>query len=453
MRNWIVIPIFLLILLAGCNPQITPTIPPTSTSTPSVLSQQLNVFATQTQVVAITITADAQQVSEKSPPFLYHTPSPGTPIPLPLQTAGPFHQISRQEALIAGNVFDLRVTGDEVMLLSENGISGIYDGEWLGFFTGEIGYPVGIDVTDRTWIAAHDGSLIYRAEPDIWYLWNISDMLESPFALDQEAGWTPAGSKFGKPVEFGLLTDSRGDLWLATGNDVRKFNGTWIVYDSQTMGMPESIEDAREEFTILPLRSTGEVLVGRCDWGSAGPQGGGGARAFDGQAWRELAEELNTGCVTAVIEDSAGDFWLALDESLHHFNQAGATWEEIDLPGAPPQASFGYITGLTADPLDGVWVQLALCEPEGCFGGEMLYRLSRGEWQPIGEPSPAAGRRVLFDSSGVPWLLAGGEISQIVDSSLQPVSGLAVLAATNDDSGNLWLLAQSNGPPTIWSER
>lgn len=454
MQRWIVIGIIVLTFLAGCNPQVSPAPPPTSTSTPPGLSQQLNILATQTQLAALTATADAQQTQHEGQPFLYPTQSPSTPLALPLETAGPFHQISRQEVLIAGNVLDLQVRrGDVVVLLSENGISGLSDGEWLGFFTGEIGYPVGMDVTRRTWIAAHDGAVIYRAEPDIWYTWNENDNLIMPFAFDQEAGWAPAGSEYGRPVEYGLLTDSRGDLWLATSKDVRYFNGTWNLHDSQTMGMPGSLEGTREEFTILPLLSTGEVLVGRCDWGSTGPQGGGGVRAFDGQAWREVSAELNSGCVTAIAESQTGDIWLALDNNLYHHDQTNEIWEQITLPEAPQGEQFGYFTALTADPAQGVWAQLALCNPEGCFGGEMLYQLNNGVWIPIGEPSPTSGRRMLFNSSGAPWLLAAGNISQISGTTLQPIPGLLVLAATNDEAGNLWLIAQSSGAPTLWTDR
>lgn len=449
MQRWIVFLIPSFLLLAACSPDLPVTPAPTTTPTPPGLSQQLNQFATQTQAAALTTTAGAEQSADQVP-IDSGLPTLVTPLPLPIETAGPFQQVSRQEALIAGNVRELLVIDDRVLLVSENGISEFEDGEWAGYFTGETGYPVGIDVTDRAWIAKPDGSHIFRSEPNVWRVRDASDDTEVWLTFQ---GWTPASSELGSPVRYGLLTDSRGDLWLATGNDVRSFNGAWNVHDSQTMGMPEIASDTYGEFTILPVQRNGEVLVGRCDWGSAGPQGGGGVRSFDGQAWRELAEELNTGCLTAIVEDSSGDLWLALDESLYHFDRAGATWDKIDLPSAPPQTSFGYITGLTADPLNGVWVQLALCEPEGCFGGEMLYRLTNGEWQPIGEPSQAGGRRVLFDSSEAPWLLAAGEISQIISNSLQPVSGLAVMAATNDQAGNLWLLAQSNGPPTIWSER
>lgn len=451
MQRWMVITIAILIFLAGCNPKVSPAPPATSTITPPGVSQQLNILATQTQMAALTSTADSQFTS----PYLYHTQSPGTPIVLPLETAGPFHQISRQEALIAGNVLGLRVRGGKVMLLSENGISGLRDGEWMGFFTGEIGYPVGMDVTDRTWIAAHDGSVIYRAEPDFWFSWNNpdNDLLIMPIAFDQEAGWAPAGSEYGRPVEYGLLTDSRGDLWLATGKDVRSFNGNWNVHNSQAMGMPESVQGSRESFTILPLQSTGVVLVGRCDWGSTGPQGGGGVRAFDGQAWGEVFAELNTGCATAFAEDSSGDIWLGLNNSLYHYNTTGESWEQIALPDAPLEEHFGYFTALTADLEQGVWAQLALCNLEGCFGGEMLYHLRNGEWVQIGEPSPAGGRRILFDSRGAPWLLAAGVISQISEDSLQPIPGLLVLAATNDGAGNLWLVAQSTGAPTLWTDR
>jgi len=446
MQRWILILTITIVFLAGCSPEPPPALTPTSTFTPQALSQQLNQFATQTQAAVQTTTAEAQQAPQE--PLPIHTPLSATPIPLSPQTIGPFQQFSYQEALTAGNVLDLQVDDNEIVVLSENGISGFEDGEWLGYFTAEIGYPIGIDVTGRAWVADPEGTAIYRSEPYVWRVAQYDDTIEW-----ENFNWVLTSSQSGKPVKFGMLTDSRGDLWVATVIDVRSFDGSWNVHDSLAMGMPEPAGDTSAEYVILPVQSTGEVLVGRCDWGTVGPQGGGGVRSFDGQAWRELAEELNTGCVTAMAEDSSGDLWLALDESLYHFNRAGATWEEINLPDAPPQASFGYFTRLTADPVDGLWVQLALCEPEGCFGGEMLYWLINGEWQPIGEPSQAGGQRILFDANGAPWLLSAGGISQIAENSLQPISGLAVLAATNDESGNLWLVAQSSGPPTLWTER
>jgi len=444
MKRWKLILTIAIIFLAGCSPEPPPALTPTSTFTPQGLSQQLNQFATQTQAAVQTTTAEAQQAPQE--PLPVHTPLSATPIPLSPQAIGPFQQFSPQEALTAGNVLDLQVGENGIVVVSENGISGFEDGEWLGYFTAEIGYPIGIDVTGRAWVVDPHGTAIYRSEPYVWRVAQYDDTI-----VWENFNWVLISSQSGKPVKFDLLTDRRGDLWVATVKDVRSFNSSWMVHDSLAMGMPQPAGDTSAEYVILPVQNTGEVLVGRCDWGTAGPQGGGGVRSFDGQTWHELADELNTGCATAMTENATGDVWLALDNRLYH--QVNGTWEQISLPEAPPQNRFGYYTGLTADPVDGLWVQLALCEPEGCFGGEMLYRLSNGEWQPIGEPSPAGGRRVLFDSSGAPWLLAGGEISQIVDSTPQPVSELAVLAATNDDSGNLWLLAQSNGPPTIWSER
>ena len=449
MQRWIVFLIPSFLLLAACSPDLPVTPAPTTTPTPPGLSQQLNQFATQTQAAALTTTAGAEQSADQAP-IDSGLPTLVTPLSLPIETVGPFQQVSRQEALIAGNVRELLVIGDRVLLVSENGISEFKDGEWAGYFTGETGYPVGIDVTDRAWIAKPDGSEIFRSEPNVWRVRDASDDTEVWLTFQ---GWTPASSELGSPVRYGLLTDSRGDLWLATGNDVRSFNGAWNVHDSKAMGMPEIASDTYAEFTILPVQINGEVLVGRCDWGGAGPQGGGGMRSFDGQAWREMASELNSGCVSAIAEDSEGAVWLALDDRLYHFDRAGAAWEQLPLPDAPPQARFGYITSLTTDPEDGLWAQLALCSPEGCYGDTMLYKLRNGEWQKIGEPSQSGGQRVLFDAGKAPWLLSGGTIYQIVESALQPVPGLALLAATNDDSGNLWVVAQSTGAPTLWTER
>jgi ligand-binding sensor domain-containing protein len=453
MQRWIFILTASVALLAACSPNLPSIPPPPATNTPPGLSQQLYQFATQTQAAAMTAIADALQATPQGQLPAY-TPSPKVSLPLPLETAGPFQQVSQEEALIAGKVLDLQVDENRILLISENGVSEYKDGMWSGFFTGEYGYPVGIDAVGGVWIAHPDGSVIFRSEPEIWLSQQSpEDIVIQPVPFRQEEGWEPVSSALGNPVNYGLLTDNQGDLWLTTRNDVRSFNDTWTVYDSQTMGMPEPASDTNPQFTILPLSNTDEVLVGRCDWGSTGAQGGGGMRTFDGQAWMEIAEALNSGCVTAIVESPGGDLWLALDNSLYHLDPAAGDWEQISLPEAPPQTRFGYVSSLTADPNAGIWSQLAVCSTEGCFGGEMLYRFQNSTWQPIGAPSPAGGQRILFDALGTPWLLSAGSVSQILDGAIQPIPALVVLAATNDAAGKLWLVAQSSGLPTVWTER
>jgi hypothetical protein len=68
----------------------------------------------------------------------------------------------------------------------------------------------------------------------------------------------------------------------------------------------------------------------------------------------------------------------------------------------------------------------------------------------IGEPRPVGGQNLFFDLRGEPWLFSSGTVYQIENQSLIPVEGLVVLAAAKSASGEIWLVAQSTGPPTLW---
>ncbi len=444
-----------LFCITACSPVLPASPTATAPAALSSASDQLNLFATQTQSAALASTAAAQQEPNVTH-MPVHSPSPLPDLTQVHEVAGPFHQVSRQEALILGKVLDLQPVDDGFLLFSEGGISYFKDEEWTGYFTQEMGYPVGVDAGGHSWVVDADGSHIYRDERSIRNIdpsIQIDDTNISWIGYSAEEGWIPVTDFSGSPVKFGLAGGMRGDLWFSTKQDVRMFDNTWQVYDSISMDMPDPTGDTVSEFTIIPIEHNGEIYVGRCDWGSSGPVGGGGWRSFDGSSWSEPDPLLNAGCVTAFAPDDADSIWIAQDANLWRFNPVTTALEDVSLPEPPAPYRFGYINNLTTAPDESLWAQLALCTEEACFGGEAVYRLKDGIWQQIGEPSPAGGQRLIFDGSGTAWLVSAGSIYQVVDEQFQPVPGLVVQAAAVDDGGTLWLVAQSSGSPTLWVQR
>lgn len=438
-----------LMCLTACSPALpvssTPTAPKAVTSTPD----QLNLFATQTQSAALAATSASQQEPD-STPIPVTSPAPLPTITLVLQEAGPFRQVSQQEALILGMVLELRPVNDGLLLFSEGGISYYKDDQWTGYFTQEMGYPLGADASGRAWSIAGDGSQINQSLIPLTDHRTPTDEAEMWKSFRAEEGWVPVSRFAGSPVKFGLVSGDHGDLWFATQQDVRVFDSTWRVFDPSSMGMPEPAEDTVSEYTIYPLPGRAEVYAGRCDWGSTGPVGGGGWRMFDGQIWAQPDPALNAGCLTAFTQDEEGGIWIAQDANLWRYSPDSAILEQAALPEPSASYRFGYINSLNAAPDGSLWAQLALCSADACFGGEAVYRLKDGNWQQIGEPNPAAGQKLLFDKAGTPWLLSGGSIYQVEGEVLLPVPGLLVQAAATDDAGDLWLIAQASGPPTLW---
>lgn len=441
-----------ILLLAACSPSLPESTPPVAPTTQSIVSDQLNVIATQTQSAALALAATDQQKASQ-PPAPALTPSPLPVITPVLQEAGLFRQFSHQEALILGKVLGLQAVKDGFLLFSEGGISYFEDHQWTGYFTQEMGSLIGADATGRAWVAAADGSIVLQSSVSLTDHKDLSDGMETWIIFGAEEGWMPVIGFTGSPVQFGLLTDSQGNIWTTTQQDIRMFNGIWQVYDSQAMGMSPAGEGATAEFTIFPNKLNGAINAGRCDLGGTGPAGGGGWRVFDGASWSEPDSAFNAGCVSAFAQDTFGKLWIAQDANLWFYNPGSPSLEEVPLPEPPQSYRFGYFIDLTISPDNSLWAQLALCSEADCFGGVALYRLTDGIWQQIGEPNPAAGQKIFFDKNGSAWLLSAGSIYLAEDASLQQVPELIVQAAAVDDAGTLWLLAQASGPPTLWTQR
>ncbi len=436
-------------LLNACTP-----VPPTTSITPSPsaqetsgLSEQINLLATQTQ--AAIETASAEYLAYTVTPINNESTSvsaipqvtPATSTIDVVEQVGPFKQVAREPALIAGRVTGLQIAPDgSLLLLSESGYSNFKNGIWTGYFTEEIGPLVGIDPSGRAWATARDGSLIAVWDNDRWI----------PYGENE--GWSPLQSGRGNPVASGIVGGPDGDLWVATDSDVRRFYGDrWQVFTSEAMEMPAAgIPGVTSIYTIAPLQNTGEVFVGRCDWGSSGPAGGGGISKFSQQTWQQVVPLMSNSCASSLNEDEQGSIWIGTDTGILHYSADSDNVETIQFPPAPSGSRYGYVTDLAADPDGDLWVSLGLCDEAICYGGEQLYHLTGNAWQQIGEPTPAGGQKLLLDSTGQPWLVYGGSIYQVTGDQLQPVSGLVVQAATTGSSGDIWLVAQSNGPPTLW---
>jgi hypothetical protein len=399
---------------------------------------QINLLATQTQVAAQT-SAAAQSQQLVTIPAQSGSPTAAPTLDL-LKRAGPFRQVSLEEALIAGRVTALIPAADgSILLLSDKGYSRFTAEGWAGYFTDEVGYLAGVDPAGRAWVITRDGSQIAVWEDDQWRYHGA------------EAGWTPVNITGGGLAASGLVEGDDSDLWLSTGADIRRFDGaTWQVFSPELMGMP-AVEDpsVTTNYSVFHSPMTGDLLVGRCDWGTAGPQGGGGVRKFSQGAWQEMDTLLSSGCMASVHEDGLGNVWIGLDGNLFRMPAGGVT-ETVALPEPPQGSTFGSVNSISSGLGGDLWISPSLCSESGCYGEQVLYRFASGEWQQIGEPRQAGGQSLLFDSSGKPWLFSSGTVYQIENQSLIPVNGLVVLAAARSASGEIWLVAQSTGPPTLW---
>ncbi len=372
------------------------------------------------------------------------------PLVYPLPTfASPFRKVAPLDpALLAGDIDVQALPDGGLRVMTNIGYATYRDGQWETQLVDEGQTLVGVDADERAWILGETGDDIYYQQAG------------SELAL-AVAGWTPIAN----PPALrgrGVVSDDQGRVWLATEQDVRVFDGKqWTIFTREAMGMsPASYEDLMMEFTLTYVASRQQMWVGSCDWGGPGPFGGGGARWFDGQAWRGAQSPVAGGCVTAIAADAEGRVWIGLQHGLVRlFDQTTREWHEFLLP-EPVDYRRGYPAALSLGPDGAPWLLAALCGGASCDAMRALYHLQDNTWIEVlglqdyhedlyqGSTLP-----VLFDEAGTPWFLFGGMAFRIEDNRLeQPaVAELNVWDATTDVAGHIWVVANTrNDSPALW---
>ena len=136
--------------------------------------------------------------------------------------------------------------------------------------------------------------------------------------------WTCPGNpcqKAGSPSPLpeslkgaGIATDFDGNIWLATHFDVRRFDGQkWTIWTRKDLGMTSPDEDMPfSQMRVHDFDMLKGLWLTSCDYGGPGPNGGGGARWWDGNNWQGTGTPVDTGCVTSVFQEawaSTGSAW------------------------------------------------------------------------------------------------------------------------------------------------
>ncbi len=407
------------------------------------VAQQVQKFATQTAVVTVTTLPppDESVISKPSPQtsVIEEQSTPTTQ----LERSGPFQQMSTEEALIAGRVISLEADPDGgIWLISEGGISQ-FDGEfWNGFLTETAGEMVGMDRKGHFWLVSSTGESITSWDRTAWISYTLS------------TGWEPVNTDGLNVGMGGVTSDIYGNVWLASESGLRMFNGSsWQNIDNEMMGMaPVESPEIISEYKIKTIQDSGEVWVGRCDWSGPGPMNGGGVRIYGRGEWLDNELPFDGGCVTTIEEGLNGDVWVGRDGELWKLSGADGRWNQYIPPILPEELGvrYGYVVGLTIDPNGNPWVELEICGGASCYNGEILFHLIGRDWKQIGEVTIGFRREILFDEHDNTWIISGGPIYRVVGDNLEHLTNLNVLAATSDHSGDVWLLAQGSGAPTLW---
>jgi hypothetical protein len=373
------------------------------------------------------------------------TPPPDTEVPatIPGEAALP-RPATSVEGIFSGGQPGLYAAPDGTLwLTSSEGLARLEGDSWQVTVRAEeiAGKLIGIDESERVWVLNEESGAIHAWDGASWTVYGV------------ESGWEPITEGFGSgPVVF--PTDQAGRVWLATGMDVRHFDGArWTIIPPQGMGMqPTDLERALPGYFVAGVDSGEQIWVGQCEWIGPGPGGGQGARWFDGESWQGADSPVGSGCVTQIEEDGLGRVWVAVDDTLWRYDPASGGWAQF-VPPAPPDdfPRFGWVYDLAVDQAGDAWPIMALCGGASCFTGNVPYHVHDGEWTQLADRDEEISTPVVvLDGNDTPWLFWDCGIYRVVDDVPEHVADQCASSVTAAPDGTIYFVGLMGEENYLW---
>ena len=403
-------------LTPDIGPSPAPTVAPTSTPTPSP-----------------TPTPAPEPTATPSP-----LPPPPSPVPPPTFTpppAGAFHLVTTGEGMPEGEIRHLWVAPDVNLWVStESGILTYADGAWTQLLARPANRVQGIDADGRIWAILEGETAIAAYDPS--GTWSI---------YGPEQGWTvpPSYEYLSAGDGDGLVTDTQGRVWLATGrDDLRRFDPeaqTWSVFSATDIGFDPPEEEGYQGHFLTDVELSGnrKLWVGDCI-GMGESMLGQGIRWSDGESWYETSD-TDGECVQDIETDSIGRTWVGGFDALLQYDPATGAWSRIPLPEWERRQ---LIVSIDLDVHDNPWVEILRYGGASAFGAVARYHLQGEEWilDYDGDFSSLA-----FDAEGTAWLCAEGRVYRLEGGQTEEIGAAAGLNCriVVAGSGRVWAASRT----------
>jgi two-component sensor histidine kinase len=202
-------------------------------------------------------------------------------------------------------------------------------------------------------LEASDGKL-WIGTSDGLALWTPAAIPTSPIGRPEFQGFTPAQGLNAKAVGA-MAEDGDGNLWMATfGSGAMKMARNGFTTYTEADGAPfvQSFAVSRQGEMCALFREKGGARIGRFD----------GSRFVDVKpAWPRDITYFGWGRGQALVQDGAGEWWIATGHGLCRFARADSV---AGLAGAAPAAVYTRRDGLPGDEIfavfadsgGGIWI-------------------------------------------------------------------------------------------------
>ena len=399
------------------------------------------VLIPSTPMATITPSSEVTASSTFTPTAASTPKSPLSPT-VSIPTFDSFQPVTRVSLAASEHVLNLVAESDDtIWLLTNYRVMQYSQGIWTDYLPQFSGMIIGMDSQHQVWVISDD-----RVQVSAW---NGSAWAN----FGAEAGWKPLMPDNGMELDWSLATDRRGQVWLATGHDIRMFDGTkWEIFDLSDLGMfPLEEEDAISETTMVFLNANGYLWALNCQWIGPGPIGGGGVRWYDGHVWQGSDSPVAHGCATVIDEDGRGNIWLGLDNDLWRLDTLSGNWERFLSPEPPEGERFGLFSDLTLDAVGNPWPELVICGGASCYTGNIRYHFTDTEWLQIGDIG-IDNSSLYFDATGQGWVFASYGVFRIAGNQLEPVTNLLILKVAVSPSAKLWFIGVYESETWLWAQ-
>ena len=412
---------------------LTATATSTITRTPTVTATLTNTI-TPTRTATITPTASTTSLPSQTPTaFVFDQ--------------GNFEMVHVFEQIIPGVINRFLIANDDSVWLASPYAVGRYQIKSRQFTQINLRDPVKVITRDgKAWILPPSGTPLTT--------WNgfVGD------SFTEVNSWLPPrGYGLPSPLEPKISYDLADELWLTTAYDIRRLQGTqWRIFLPQEMGFSLPYRKTLSTSFVLSHSKVQEVSwAGSCDWSDGIKTGGDGLRIFKDGRWNRTELSVQSGCVSALLNDSSGNLWVAIEKQLWQFNEETEKWRQFTPPtlNATTYAGFthGEIKKMMLAPDNSVWLIYELCGLAGCDTRQILYQIKNLNWTSVAESSDLEPPLYLFDQDSTLWAFSPGVINKLVEKTFRKQAMMNWIAADVDSDGNIWVLTgELNGQMILW---
>ncbi|HMN11371.1 MAG TPA: hypothetical protein PKD55_03480, partial [Bellilinea sp.] len=267
-------------------------------------------------------------------------------------------------------------------------------------------------------------------------------------------GWDVAFLR--EQIEFPTRTfnsDTAGNVWLVTRNDMRFYNGRkWTLHSLYKAGLPHT-EGTGEPTALsaIGIPGTTDILVAGCRFVADAPTQGITPRLLYHGVWEDFREFGQYPCITQLGSGQDGSIYAVQTSTLWHYDPEHK-WQKYPLPAEHEGQHLVGILEVDITKDHAVWVIVGYGDEKNLIRSKVIYQLVGETWQSTRASNQFAVQKLLFKADGRPILWENQQLFSYDATILQwtQLTNADIKAATADSNGGIWAVTEDLRQLSVW---